>query len=608
MVLRREPRSFVAKSIAPIDCHGPRGTGQATTVANEHIRYEPEEQVPPLLTLNVAVQGMVLIVSNVVTFVVIFSAAFNDDGSYMTWAIVGALIIAGISTALHASKIGRLGPGHVLLMGSGVPFLAACVLAVEQGGLALMSSLVIASSLVQFAVAARLAQLRRLITPVVSGVAFMMIALSAMPIALGRLNDVPTDVGDGTGPVVGLATLAITALLMLLGTGLWRLWALPIALVGGCAIAVPLGVYDIQRALDAPWFDVPQVSGWPGFGSVLDEEFWALLLVFLVVSAVVAVRSSSEGAAIQQASRREPRSIDFRGVQRTLNVGGIAILLSGLAGTPPTIAYLPSTISLFQFTGVAARRVGITIGVMLIVAAVLPKIVAMLLTIPRPVSGALLLVIMGLLFVEGMRTVLRDGLNRQQAAIVGTSLSIAVGLQSQNILADVIGGVWGATLGNGVVFGVSAAVLLTVVLELTGARSRRLETTLDLAALPDVEAFLRKLGSELRWNQASIDRLHAAGEETLSAMLNLRDDYQTDGAPRLLLIARPAGGSVELEFLALFSEENLEDRIAYLSEQAEEPDVSDISFRLLRFYASSVRHRKYYGIDIVAVEIEGSRS
>ncbi len=576
-------------------------------MANDHIRYEPEEPVPPLLTLNVAVQGAVLIVSNVVTFVVIFAAAFNDDGSYLTWAIFGALIVGGVSTALHASRIGRLGPGHILLMGPGTPFLAACVLAVEQGGLALMSSLVIASSLVQFAVAARLAQLRRLITPVVSGVAFMMIALAAMPIALQRLNDVPSSVDQAAGLGVGLATLAIVALLMLLGSGLWRLWALPIALVAGCAIAVPLGVYDIQPAIDAAWFDLPEVSGWPGFGSVLEEDFWALLLVFLVVSAVVAVRSSSEGAAIQQASRRESRSVDFRGVQRTLNVGGIAILFSGITGTPPTIAYLPSTISLLQFTGVAARRVGIVIGVILIVAALLPKIVAILLTIPRPVSGALLLVIMGLLFVEGMRTTLREGLNRQRAFIVGASLSIAVGLQSQNVVADVIGGTWGATLGNGVVFGVFAAVLLTLVLELSGTRSRRLETELDLSALPEIESFLRKLGSDLRWNEASIDRLHAAGEETLSAMLHLGDDYESDDTPRLVLIARPGSGSVELEFLALFSEENLEDRIAYLSEQAEEPDVGDISFRLLRLYASSVRHRKYYGIDIVTVEIEGSR-
>ena len=142
---------------------------------------------------------------------------------------------------------------------------------------------------------------------------------------------------------------------------------------------------------------------------------------------------------------------------------------------------------------------------------------------------------------------------------------------------------------------------------MTGARSRRLDTLLDLSALTDIEAFLRQLGSDLRWNQASIDRLHAAGEETLAAVLHLWESYESNQPPRLVLNARPGSGSVELEFLALFSEENLEDRIAYLSDQAEEPDVGEISFHLLGFYASAVRHRKYYGVDIVTVEIEGSR-
>ncbi len=572
--------------------------------ANDHIRYEPDQVAPWPLTLNVSFQGAVLIISNTVTFVVIFSAAFEDDGSYASWAMVGALIVAGLVTALHASRLGRVGPGHILLMGSGVPFLAACVLAVDAGGLELMSSLVIASSLIQFAVAAWLAQLRRLITPVVSGVAFMMIALSAMPIAIERMSDVPAGASDVAGPAVGVAALGFTALLMLRGVGLWSLWAMPIAIVAACLVAIPLGVYDAQPISDAPWIDLPQTGGWPGFASILDRDFWVLLLVFLVVSAVVAVRSSSEGAAIQQVSRRAPRSIDFRGVQRTLNVGGIAVLCSGLAGTPPTIAYLPSTISLLNFTGVASRRAGIVMGGMLIVLALLPKAVAVLLTIPRPVSGALLMVVMGLLFVEGMRSVMREGLNRQRAFIVGISLAIAVGLQNQTGLLESVGGSWSGVLGNGVLVGVGAAVLLTLVQELTGSRRSRLETALDYSALPDLDAFLRGLADRMAWTEASTERLCAAGEETLSAMMQLREDHEADAPPRVMVNARPGSGMIELEFLALFSEENLEDRIAYISEQAEAPDVGDISFRLLRLYASAVRHRKYYGIDIVTVEVE----
>ena len=576
-------------------------------LVNEHIRYEPDDPAPNSLTLVVAFQGMVLALSNTVTITTIFAVAYQDDGSYLAWAVFAAMVVAGLAMALHATMLGRVGPGYICLMGPAAPFLAVCVLAVNEGGLPLMTSLVLASSLVQFAVAAWLAWLRRLITPVVSGVAFMMIPVTAIPIAIDRLDHVPAGVDPGAGVPVAVATLAVVTLLMLRGSGLWRLWAMPIAIVTGCAVAVPLGVYDPQRALDAPWFALPDFSAWPGFGSVLDQDFWALLLVFFVVSAVVAVKASSEGAVIQQASRRRPLSIDFRGVQGTMNVGGVAILLSGIAGTPPTLIYLPTTIALIGFTGVAARRAGIAMGLMLVGLALLPKFVAALLTIPRPVTGAVLMMVMGLLFVEGMRTVFRDGLNQQRAFIVGVSLSIAIGLQSQNVLATVIGGPWGVALGNSVVVGVLAAVVMTIVLEISGARRRRLETELDAAAFPDVEAFLRELGAAMNWNEDSTDRLCAAGEETVSTMLELRDDYEADAAPRLVLIARPGAGTVELEFLAVFSEENIEDRIAYISDQAEAPEVGDISFRLLRHYASSVRHRKYYGIDIVAVEIEGTR-
>ena len=576
-------------------------------LVNEHIRYEPDERAPPSLTMIAALQGVVVVVSNTITTTTVFAVAFNDDGSYRAWAVFAALIIAGLSSALQAVTLRGLAPGFVQLMGPSSAFLAVCVLAVNEGGLALMSTLVVAASLVQFAVAASLARLRRLITPIVMGVAFMVIPVTVIPIAIDRLDDVPAGADPGAGVVAGVATLAALVLIMLRGSGLARLWAMPIAIVAGCAAAAVLGVYDPAAALEAPWIALPDFSGWPGLSLTLDEDFWALLLVFFVVSAVVAVKTSNEGAVIQQVSRRRPRSIDFRLVQGTMNAGGVSIFLSGIAGTPPTMFYLPSTIALLGFTGVAARRVGITIGVMLVGLALLPKFVAVLLTIPRPVTGAVLMMVMGMLFIEGMRTVFRDGLNQQRAFIVGISLSIAFGLQGQNVLAAVIDGPWGVALGNSAVAGVAAAVAMTVVLEATTARRRRLETELDISAFPGVEAFLRELGAAMGWGKDSTDRLCAAGEETVSAMLDLRDDYETDRPPRLVLMARPGDATVEIEFLAVFSEENIEDRIAYISDQAETPEVGEISFRLLGHYASSVRHRKYYGIDIVAVEVEGGR-
>ena len=70
--------------------------------------------------------------------------------------------------------------------------------------------------------------------------------------------------------------------------------------------------------------------------------------------------------------------------------------------------------------------------------------------------------------------------------------------------------------------------------------------------------------------------------------------------------ARRVNGSIEMEFLASEKgEENLEDRLAYLDEQPEVQDDREISFRLLRHYASSVQHRKYHGMEIITVQVEG---
>ena len=202
---------------------------------------------------------------------------------------------------------------------------------------------------------------------------------------------------------------------------------------------------------------------------------------------VVAIKTSSEGVVIQQVSRRRPRATDFRLVQGAINTNGLGTLLSGIAGTPPTVVYSASNVSLINLTGVAARSVGYAIGVILLALAFLPKVTAILLTVPSPVMGGYLLMIMGLLFVGGMKTVVQDGLDHRKALVVGVALSIGVGLENQNILADMLGRTWGASLGNGMTVGVLAAILMTSFIELTSPRRRRLEVELAVSALPRID-------------------------------------------------------------------------------------------------------------------------
>ena len=96
---------------------------------------------------------------------------------------------------------------------------------------------------------------------------------------------------------------------------------------------------------------LPNLAAWPGLDLSPGVEFWTLLPSFLIVSLVVGIKMSSDGVAIQQVSRVKPGATDFRLVQAAVNANGLGTLLSGLAGTLPTIAYTPSVLTLISLTG-----------------------------------------------------------------------------------------------------------------------------------------------------------------------------------------------------------------------------------------------------------------
>ena len=63
---------------------------------------------------------------------------------------------------------------------------------------------------------------------------------------------------------------------------------------------------------------------------------------------------------------------------------------------------------------------------------------------------------------------------------------------------------------------------------------------------------------------------------------------------------------MELEFVATTRGENIEDQMAFLTDEDALPTMDELSLRLLRYHATAVRHQKYHGVDIVTVHVEGA--
>ena len=571
----------------------------------QSIRFEPEEACPPTIALLVGFQGAVLVVAPTVLNVAIAIRSSGLDDTYLTWSVFAAMVICAAITALQGAQLWRFGSGHIALAWPAAMFIAIMVAAVSIGGPAMFATVMVVCSLIQIALAWWLPVLRRIITPVVSGTVTMLVAVSVLPIAFDSVQDLPADAPPIAGPAIAGVTLLVSVIATLRATGRWRLVAPLISILAGCAVAAGFGVLDGDRIADAKWFGIPEVPSL-SFELTPTREFWALLPSFAILTLVLGIKTISDGIVIQQGSRRLPRAIDFRQIQGMVSVNGIGMLLAGIAGTLPTMVNSSYSISLVNLTGVAARRVGVGVAIVIVTLAFFSKFTAVLLTIPGPVLGAYLMLAMGILFVGGCQTILRDGLDPRRMLVVAIASALGLGLHRHPITRDLFGDDLGALLGSGVTIGAVVAIGLTLLLEAMSTRRQRLEVTLDMASLPAIDEFLTGLASRLAWNEASTLHLRSAGEETLATLLLQEDEIEGSDSPRLIVVARPQGTLVELEFVATTRHENIEDQLAFLTDEDALPTVDDLSLRLLRYHASAVRHQKYHGVDIVTVQVEGS--
>ena len=562
------------------------------------VRYQPDESPPPALAAALGLQLVLLGAAGIVLMPAIVVRASGWDESYAPWAVFAVLAVCGATTILQAVRLGRAGAGYVLLMGTSSVFVAVSITALAEGGPALLAALVVASSLVQFALASRLALLRRIVTPTVAGTVVMLISVAVMPVAWDLLTRVPEDAPAAAAPASAGLTLAVLAAVALRGGGVWRLWAPVLGVAAGCAAAAAFGLYDAGRVAAAPWVGLPDVR-WPGLDLDFGPAFWALLPAFLFATAVSAVETVGDGVAVQDAAWRRPRAVDFRAVQGAVTADGVGNLLSGLAGTVPNTTY-SSSVAVAEITRVAARSVGVWAGGWLLALAVLPKAIAVVLAIPGPVAGAYLMALMAILFMVGARFVVANGAGPREMLIAGVSFWIGVGFQNGDIFADRLGAWWGALLGNGMAAGGLAAVLMTLFVAATGLR-RRLEAPLEAASLPRVLAFLDRFSGAAGWGGGMAGRLRAVGEETLYALADRAAPER-----RILIVARRDGAAAELEFVAAAGGGNIEDRIGMLDRGAADahPLDGDLSLRLLRHYAASVRHRQYHDTDILTVRVD----
>jgi len=570
--------------------------------AGSPLRFEPEERPPHPLAAAMGAQVVAMILTGVMLTPLIVARSAALDAAATTWLMFAALVAAGLATWLQASRLGIVGSGYVMFVSSNPAFIAVSVAALVAGGPAMLATLTMATALLTFLFAAKLPALRRLLTPAVGGIVLMLLALSIAPVVWETIHHVPQDMeGSAAVPLTAAATVAIIFSIACLTRGALRLWAPLIGVAAGTALAATLGLVETETVAQAEWFGLPDGT-WPGVSFDFGPEFWGLLPAFAMLALVGCIETYAESISVQRSSRRAAMPIDFRAVQGAINADGAGCFVAGALGAMPNTVDSTS-IGVVQLTGVAARRVAWWGGLFFVLLAFCPKIMALAGAMPGPVAGAFVLMLIVLLFGQGLRMVTEVELGFEAGLAICLSFWIGFGFQHGVLFNEMLPS-WAAVfLSNGTTSGGLAAILLMSVVSLRERSRDRLTAPLGLAAMTGVQALVRRFAERLGWDRQAEDRLMLAAEEALLFLLAERDGTRAD--TQLHVRLRVVGEAAELEYVTAPAKANIENALARLATAAEPAaPEDDVSLRLLRAMARDVRHLQYHGTDCLVVRVD----
>src|SRR3954471_19621543 len=160
----------------------PATTAPPTSPASV-IVYGLEDRVPLGTALLVGAQHVAAMVVGTITPPLLLASALKFSPDDTAYFISIALLASALGTFLQCRRRGPLGSGLLSVTGTSFAFMQPLTQAWHLGGLAMMFGMSCVAAPLQMALAPFLSKLRRVFTPLVSGIVVLLIGTSLIPTA-----------------------------------------------------------------------------------------------------------------------------------------------------------------------------------------------------------------------------------------------------------------------------------------------------------------------------------------------------------------------------------------------------------------------------------------
>ncbi|WP_419911144.1 uracil-xanthine permease family protein [Hoeflea sp.] len=395
---------------------------------------------PPLYkAIPLGIQHVLaMFVSNVTPAIIVAGAAGFGFGSNspdfpeLLYLIQMSMLFAGLATLLQTITIGPIGAALPVVQGTSFAFLPIMIpIVAGKGvdGLAALFGGILIGGLFHALLGTVISKIRFALPPLVTGLVVMMIGLALVKVGIQyAAGGVPAigqpEYGSLLNWSAALVVVVVTLGLKFYARGMLAVSAVLLGIIAGYIYALLTGIISTD-AIAASWsnaaaFALPQPFKY-GFEFSIAAVIGFCLMAFVsAVETVGDVSGITKGGAGREATDHEIRGATY--------ADGVGSAVAGIFGGLPNTSF-SQNVGLIAMTGVMSRHV-VTFGaIFLIICGLIPKVGAVIRTVPIEVLGGGVIVMFGMVVAAGISMLSDVHWNRRNMVIFAISLSIGLGLQ-----------------------------------------------------------------------------------------------------------------------------------------------------------------------------------
>ena len=387
------------------------------------------EARPPLRdTLFAALQHLLAIFVAIITPPLIIAGALNLDLETTGFLVSMSLFVSGVATFIQCRKVGPIGCGLLCVQGTSFSFIGPIISAGLAGGLPAIFGATIIGSVVEMLVSRVLKYMRRIITPLVSGIVVTLIGLSLIRVGITACGGGETAKAAGTfGSLeyVGLSALVLTLIIFFNRSNnqYLRMSSIVIGLLVGYAVSWAMGMVNFSDIQNYGNLNIPVPFR---YGISFDlSAIISLGLVYLIT----AIEAYGDITANSLISGQPVEGEKFmKRASGGILADGFNSMVAGIFNSFPNSIFAQNN-GMIQLTGVASRYVGYFIAGMLVLLGLFPAVGLIFSLMPEPVLGGATLLMFGTVAAAGIRIIASQDINRKATLVIAISFSFGLSVE-----------------------------------------------------------------------------------------------------------------------------------------------------------------------------------